>query len=60
MAINEARKAAGWSVSTLARNLGMPVRTAQHYCSGDREPPEWVERLVCEEIWRLAGTEEKQ
>lgn len=56
--INETRQAAGWSIATLAKNLEMPYRTAQNYCSGDRKPPEWVARLVCDEIRRLSGMEE--
>lgn len=55
--INDVRRDYGWSIVDLAKNLGMPYRTAQNYCSGERKPPEWVTKLVCEEIRRQAEAE---
>jgi DNA-binding transcriptional regulator YiaG len=58
--INEIRECCGWSIKELSNRLEMPYRTAQNYCSGERKPPEWVARLVCEEIRRLSGMEEER
>lgn len=54
-AINEMRERAGWTITALSRNLGMPYKTAQNYCNGYRQCPEWVAKLVCDEIRRQAG-----
>ena len=48
--INLARQAAGLSIKNLSELLEAPYRTIQEYCSGENQPPAWVERLVLQEI----------
>ena len=36
----------GMSQSKCSRELGIPLRTVQSWCIGEREPPEWAVRLI--------------
>ena len=50
MTIREARKALGMTQQELAECLQIPKRTIANWESGDRNPPEYVERLVVEKL----------
>ncbi|MEG0430318.1 MAG: helix-turn-helix transcriptional regulator [Anaerovoracaceae bacterium] len=51
--IKTARLAAGLSRPELFKLTGIPVRTLEGWEYGDRTPPEWMERLVINEVKRL-------
>lgn len=50
MTLKEAREQLGWTQSKLCAELKIPLRTWQHWESGDRQPPEWAETLILEKL----------
>ena len=52
MTIEEARKQAGMSRGEVAEWLGIPYRTLQNWEIGERQCPDYVERLIVEKILR--------
>ena len=50
-----ARKVAGLTQEACAARLGVPVRTIENWEAGSRTPPDYVQRLVLEEMARLAA-----
>ena len=55
--IKEARIAAGLSQRRMAEMMGIPRRTIENWESGVNTPPEYVERLVVQELERLKKIE---
>lgn len=55
MTIKEARTQAGWSQAALAAYLDIPKRTIENWESGVRIAPEYVEKLVVNEILRRSA-----
>lgn len=55
--IREARKAAGLSQRRMAEMMGIPRRTIENWESGVNTPPEYVERLVVQELERVKKIE---
>lgn len=53
MDIKALRQKYGLSRSELCRFLGIPYRTIQSWELGDRKPPGWVIKLVCEKLQEL-------
>lgn len=49
-----ARKVAGLTQETCAARIGVPVRTIENWEAGSRTPPDYVQRLVLEEMDRIA------
>lgn len=49
-----ARKVAGLTQEACAARIGVPVRTIENWEAGSRTPPDYVQRLVLEEIARIA------
>lgn len=56
MTIKEARTQAGWSQAILSTYLDIPKRTIENWESGVREAPEYVEKLVVNEILRRSAS----
>lgn len=56
MTIKEARTQAGWSQAILSAYLDIPKRTIENWESGVREAPEYVEKLVVNEILRRSAS----
>lgn len=48
-----ARKAAGLSQETITEILKIPTRTQQHWESGERLPPEYVQILLLDKLQQL-------
>lgn len=46
MTIKEISQEAGITNRRLAELLGIPIRTVEAWSSGDREPPEYLYRLI--------------
>lgn len=46
MSIANLIKEHGLTQSGLSRMLGIPLRTVQGWCIGERTPPEWVVNLI--------------
>lgn len=55
--IKEARIAAGLSQRRMAEMMGIPRRTIENWESGVNTPPEYVERLVVQELERVKKIE---
>lgn len=51
--IKEARVAAGLSQQRMSDVMGIPRRTIENWEAGVNDPPEYVERLVIQELERL-------
>lgn len=49
-----ARKVAGLTQEACAARIGVPVRTIENWEAGSRTPPDYVQRLVLEEMARIA------
>lgn len=58
--IREARKAAGLSQRRMAEVMGIPQRTIENWEAGVNDPPEYVERLVVQELERIKNKEGKE
>ena len=56
-AIKEAREKAGLNIKQLADLLGAPYRTIQEWNAGRMSPPEWIQRIIVEEIERKTARE---
>ncbi len=56
----EARQALGWSQSRLAKEFGIPKRTYESWEMGDRNPPEYVKKLIIEKLKRMGEQMIKQ
>lgn len=48
-----ARRAAGLSQETITEILKIPTRTQQHWESGERLPPEYVQILLLDKLQQL-------
>ena len=46
MKYTEILKKNGVKNSEISARFGIPMRTLQNWASGDREPPEWVLKLL--------------
>lgn len=46
MKYTEILKKTGVKNSEISARFGIPMRTLQNWASGDREPPEWVLKLL--------------
>jgi DNA-binding transcriptional regulator YiaG len=55
--IREARKAAGLSQRRMAEVMGIPQRTIENWEAGVNDPPEYVERLIVQELERIKNDE---
>lgn len=55
--IKEARVAAGLSQQRMSDIMGIPRRTIENWEAGVNDPPEYVERLVIQELERLKKNE---
>lgn len=55
--IKEARVAAGLSQQRMSDVMGIPRRTIENWEAGVNDPPEYVERLVIQELERLKKNE---
>lgn len=53
--IKDARLRAGLSRPDMHRAMGIPVRTIENWEGGQRECPEWAERLIIAELNRIAA-----
>lgn len=53
MIIKQAREEVGLTQKEVFERIGIPVRTLQNYEAGSRVCPEWVERLLVNEILKL-------
>ena len=53
--IKNARIRAGLSRPEMHREMGIPVRTIENWEGGQRECPEWAERLIIAELERIAA-----
>lgn len=49
-----ARKVASLTQEACAARIGVPVRTIENWEAGSRTPPDYVQRLVLEEMARIA------
>ncbi len=56
--IKTARLLAGLSRPDMHREMGIPVRTIENWEGGQRECPEWAERLIVAELERIATRQE--
>lgn len=56
--IKEARVAAGLTQEQMSNLMGIPKRTIGDWETGSRTPPSYVERLVINELTRIAETKE--
>ena len=56
--IKEARKAAGLTQKQMADDMGIPKRTIENWEAGVRSCPEWAERLVVAELYRIKDRKE--
>lgn len=56
--IKEARKAAGLTQKQMADERGIPKRTIENWEAGVRSCPEWAERLVVAELYRIKDRKE--
>lgn len=52
MTINEIRKAAGLTQSSMSKLLNIPLRTIENWDTGKRTPPDYVVELIA---YRLLG-----
>ncbi len=51
--IKAARQAAGLTQQAMSDLLGIPKRTIENWEGGKRRPPEYIERLIINELERL-------
>ena len=56
--IKEARKAAGLTQQQMSDEMGIPKRTIENWEAGTRKCPEWTERLVVAELYRIKDRKE--
>lgn len=56
--IKETRKAAGLTQKQMADEMGIPKRTIENWEAGVRSCPEWAERLVVAELYRIKDRKE--
>lgn len=52
--IKEARKKAGLTQKEMTESFLIPRRTLEDWERGARTPPEWAERLIVQELLRIA------
>ena len=52
--IKKARLAVGFTQAEMSEKLGIPKRTIEEWDRGKTNPPQYVERLVIEELMRVA------
>lgn len=52
--IKEARQAAGLTQQAMSDLLGIPKRNIENWEGGQRKPPSWAERLIVQELKRIA------
>lgn len=57
--IKDARLRAGLSRPDMHRAMGIPVRTIENWEGGQRECPEWAERLIVAELNRIAARQSR-
>lgn len=57
--IKGARLRAGLSRPDMHRAMGIPVRTIENWEGGQRECPEWAERLIVAELNRIAARQNR-
>lgn len=55
--IKEARLRAGLTQEGVTKKIGIPRRTLQDWEAGRRKCPEWAERLIVNELERIANHE---
>lgn len=53
--IKEYRKAAGLTQKQFSELFEIPIDTVKKWDSGQRKPPDWVERLIIKELERMKG-----
>lgn len=53
--LKEAREKAGLNIKQLAELLGAPYRTVQEWNAGRHLPPEWMTKILVDEIARRAA-----
>ena len=56
--IKEARKAEGLTQKQMADEMDIPKRTIENWEAGVRSCPEWAERLVVAELYRIKDKKE--
>lgn len=56
--IKEARKAAGLTQKQMSDEMGIPRRTIENWEAGKNKCPEWAERLVVAELYRIKDRKE--
>lgn len=54
MTIKEARQIAGLTLQEMSEKLEIPIRTVEAWNVGKRTPPPYVERLIVDELLRIA------
>lgn len=59
MTIKEARIKAGLTQQAMSDIMKIPKKTIESWDSGTRKPPEYVERLVIQELERIGKTKEE-
>lgn len=57
--IKIARLRAGLSRPQMHEVMGIPVRTIENWEGGQRECPEWAERLIIAELNRIAARQSR-
>lgn len=55
--LKKAKKAAGLTQQKMAEQMSIPKRTIEEWERGNNVPPEYVQRLVLNELQTLAKTE---
>lgn len=58
MTIREKLKEKGISQTAFAKRYGIPLRTVQGWCLGQRNPAEWLKEWILEKIDLMAGERE--
>lgn len=58
--IKDARLRAGLSRPDMYRKMGIPLRTIENWEGGQRKCPEWAERLIVAELYRIAARQEEE
>jgi|LSQX01.1.fsa_nt_gb DNA-binding transcriptional regulator YiaG len=56
MTIKEARLLAGLTLKGMSEKMEIPQRTIEAWESGTRKPPSYVEKLVIDELLRIANS----
>lgn len=57
--IKDARLRAGLSRPDMHRETGIPLRTIENWEGGQRKCPEWAERLIVAELYRIAARQQE-